>query len=186
MDLTFAEDSRIVRMMCVLAAAVICLAISFRFVLNQTLATVTNSVTGGLIVVENVDSILDNLDRLNINQRAFLSTGDDRFSEEVAESVIGISTNLESLKQISVNGEPLQRRVGKLSHRIDWALESVEKTYELQQSFGAGVAIALLDNDDAVTEAKIEALSLKKLATDGMFDRVRTQRKMRSVLEVLF
>jgi hypothetical protein len=32
----------------------------------------------------------------------------------------------------------------------------------------------------------MEAVSLKKLATDGMLDRVETERKMRSILEVLF
>ncbi len=155
MDLTSAEDSKIVRLLCGVMAAAICLSICFRYVLNHTLNQVTRSVTGGLIVVENVDSILDNLDRLNYNQRAYLSTGDDRFSEEVAQSVIGISASLESLKQITINGEPLQRRLTRLSHRIDWALDSVEKTYDLRQNFGSAVAIALLDNDDALDEAKM-------------------------------
>jgi CHASE3 domain sensor protein len=186
MDLISAEDSKIVRWACALAAATICLSICFRFVLNHTLTKVTNSVTGGLIVVETVDSMLDSLDRLNMNQRAYLSTGDERYSEEVAESVIAISADLEALKRISVNGEPLRRRIAKLSHRIDWALQSVEKTYELKQTVGSGVAIALLDNDDAIPEAKMDAVSLKKLATDGMFDRVETERKIRSILEVLF
>lgn len=186
MDLSSAEDSKMVKLMCGLAAAVICLSICFCFVLNHALTTVTNSVTGGLIVVENVDAIVDNLDRLNINQRAFLSTGDDRYSEEVAESVIAISTNLESLKQIWMKGEPLQRRVMKLSRQIDWALESVEKTYELQQNVSPAVAIAMLDNDDAMIEAKMQAQALKKAATDGMFDRVETERKLRAVLQVLF
>jgi len=186
MDLTSAEDSKFIRVLAILAAAVICLSICFRFVLNHTLNRVNNSVTGGLIVVENVDSILDNLDRLNNNQRAYLSTGDDRFSEEVAESVIAISSNLEALKRISVKGEPLQRRITTLSHQIDWVLDAMEKTYEIQQSAGTAVAIALLDNDESVTQAKMDAMSLKKLATDGMFDRVRTERRMRSVLDVLF
>jgi|SRR5579875_1306572 CHASE3 domain sensor protein len=186
MDLSSAEDSKIVRMMCGLAAAVICLTIGFRFVLNRALSKVTNSVTGGLIVVENVDSIVDNLDRLNINQRAFLSTGDDRYSEEVAESVIAISTSLEALKRICIKGEPLQRRVARLSRQIDWALESVEKTYELKQSISPAAAIALLDDDDALTEAKMQAQSLKKAATDGMFDRVETQGRLRAILQVLF
>jgi CHASE3 domain sensor protein len=186
MDLNSAEDSKIIRIACAVAAAIICLSICFRIVLNHTLTTVTRSVTGGLIAVESLDSISGNLDRLAINQRAFLSTGDDRFSEEVAESVIGISTDLEALKQVSIKGEPLQRRVGMLSRRIDWALGSVEKTYELQQNFGAAVAIALLDNDDSIEQAKLEARSIKKAATDGMFDRVQTERKMRSILEVLF
>jgi CHASE3 domain sensor protein len=186
MDLTSAEDSKIVRTSALLAAVVICLVICFHFVLNRTLNTVSNSVTGGLIVVENVDSIVDNLDRLNNNQRAYLSTGDDQYSEEVAESVIALSSDLEGLKQISVNGEPLQARISELSHRIDVALESMQKTYEIQKTAGSAVAVALLDNDDSVLDAKMDALSLKKLATDGMFDRVRTQRKMRSILQVLF
>jgi CHASE3 domain sensor protein len=186
MDLSSAEDSKIVRMVCGLAAATICLAICFRFVLNRALTKVTNSVTGGLIVVENVDSILDNLDRLNINQRAYLATGDDRYSEEIAESVIAISTDLEALKRIWIKGEPLQRRVKSLSRQIDWALESVEKSYELRQSISPAAAIALLDDDDALTEAKMQAIALKKAATDGMFDRVETQGKLRAILQVLF
>jgi CHASE3 domain sensor protein len=186
MDLSSAEDSKIVRMACGLAAAAICLSILFRFVLNHTLTKVTNSVTGGLIVVENVDSLVENLDRLNINQRAYLATSDDRYSEEVAESVITISTDLEALKGIWIKGEPLQRRVTKLSHQIDWALESVGKTYELQQDISPAVAIALLDNDDSLSEAKMQALALKKAATDSMFDRVETERKLRAILQVLF
>jgi CHASE3 domain sensor protein len=186
MDLSSAEDSKIVRTAGLLAAVVICLVISFHFVLNHTLSRVSNSVTGGLIVVENVDSIVDNLDRLNNNQRAYLSTGDDQYSEEVAESVIAITSNLEALKQISVNGQPLARRINELSHQIDWVLDSMEKSYEVQKTAGSAVAIALLDNDDAVMDAKMNALSLKKVATDGVFDRVRTERKMRSILQVLF
>lgn len=142
--------------------------------------------TGSLIVVENCDSLLDDLDRLGDNQRAYLSTGDDRYSEAVAESVIEISTGLEALKQISIRGESLRRRVRKLSGKIDWALASVEKSYELQKTVGSGVAIALLDNDDAFEEAKLEAVSVKKLATDGMLDRMETERQMRSILQVLF
>lgn len=186
MDLVSAEDSKIVRMFCVLAASVICLSICFRFVLDHTLNKVTNSVTASLIVVENCDAILDALDRLNINQRAFLSTADERYSEAVAESVISISTNLESLKQISVRGESLRLRVHKLSGKIDYALASIEKSYELKQTVGSAVAIALIDNDEALEEAKAEAMGLKKLATDGMLNRFETQRKFRSILEVLF
>ena len=186
MDLVSAEDSKLVRVVCILAAAFICLSICFRFVLNRALTTVSNSMTGSLIIVENCDSLLADLDRLSDNQRAYLSTGDERYSEEVAESVIEISTNLEALKQVSVRGESLRRRVHKLSGKIDWALASVGKSYDLQRTVGSGVAIALLDNDDALADAKMEAASLKKLATDGMFDRVENQRKIRSILQVLF
>jgi CHASE3 domain sensor protein len=185
-DLNSAEDSKIVKMACALAAAVMCLAICFRLVLNHTLTKFTVSLTEGLVVADDIDSILDDLDLLGINQRAFLSSGDDRFSDDVAESVTGLISHLESLKQVSVNGEPLRRRTGKLSHSIDWVLESVGKSFELQQTSGSAVAIAALDNDDAIKDAKMEALALKTLATNGVFDRMRSEREMRSILEVLF
>jgi CHASE3 domain sensor protein len=187
MDITEAEDSKIIRMTAGLVVAVICLSIGFGLVLDRSLNRVSRSVTANLIVVENVDSMVDNLDRLNMNQRAFLSTGDDRYSEEIAESVMAISASLEALKQVSINGEPLRQRwVSRLSQRVDWALGSVEKTYEMKRLAGAEVAIVLLDNDITVEEAKMEALSLKRQATDGMFDRVESQEKMRSILQVLF
>jgi CHASE3 domain sensor protein len=187
MDLTEAEDSKIIRTLGILAAVIICLSIGFRLVLNHSLARVTNSVTAGLIVVENVDSILDNLDRLSMNQRAYLATGDDRYSEQIAESVMAISTDLEALKQVSVKGEPLRRQwVTRLSQRIDWALDSVQQTYELKRLSGAEVAIVLLDNDVAIDEARMEASELKKVATDGMFDRMENERTTDSILHVLF
>lgn len=186
MDFASVEDSRIVKTVCSLALAAVCLTMWFRFVLNRTLNTVSRSLTGGLIVVENIDSITHNLDALSVNQRAFLSTGDELFAVQIAESVMAIGNNLESLKQISVNGKPLRPKVTSLSHRINWALDSIERTYDLQQHSGTEAAIALLDNGDALWDAKREALSLKQVATDGIFGRVQTERGVNSILEELF
>jgi CHASE3 domain sensor protein len=186
MDLTSAEDSKTVRVACGLVLALIYLAIWFRFVVNGTVTKVALSMTGGLSLIENIDSVMNNLDRLSMNQRAYLYTGDERFAGQVAQSIMAIANNLTSIKHISVNDEPLQRKATILSHSIDWALESIGKTYDLQEHFGSGPAIALLDHDNAVEDAKEEALSLKKVATDGMFERVRTEHEIRSILEELF
>jgi CHASE3 domain sensor protein len=91
--------------------AIICLAIWFRFVVNRTVTKVAHSMTGGLSLIDNIDSVMNNLDRLSMNQRAFLYTGDERFAGQVAESIMAISNNLESLKQISLNDESLERKV---------------------------------------------------------------------------
>jgi CHASE3 domain sensor protein len=189
-DLEDAEDSKIVRTLCGLALVGLCLTVGFRFAfnhtLNHTLTKVSDSLTGGLEVVEHADGILDDLDRLNINQRAYLATGDERFSEDVVESVIGIRSHLESLEQFGGKGPQFRDRVEELHHKVDWVLNAVGKSNELQQSAGVAVAMALLDDDDSIGDAKLDAIALKKWATEGVFDRVRRERKAHSVLEVLF
>jgi CHASE3 domain sensor protein len=186
MDLTTAEDSKIVRIACGLALATVCLALCSRLALNHTFVEVRRSVVGGLTVVEKIDSITDNLDRLTMNQRAFLLTGDDRFAVGVAESVMVMSFDLDTLERISTNRALLQSYVAILSHRIDLTLDSIRKSYDLQQHLGAGAAIALLDSDAAADDAKQEAFSLKRAATEGMFDHVQTECRISSILKVLF
>jgi CHASE3 domain sensor protein len=185
MDLTTAEDSKIVRIACGLALATVCLALCSRLALNHTFVEVRCSVVGGLTVVEKIDSITDNLDRLTMNQRAFLLTGDDRFAVGVAESVMVMSFDLDTLERIPTS-TLLQSYIAVLSHRIDLTLDSIRKSYELQRHLGAGAAIALLDSDAAADDAKQEAFSLKRAATDGMFDHVQTECRISSILKVLF
>jgi CHASE3 domain sensor protein len=186
MDLTSAEDSNAVRIACGLVLAIICIAMCSRFALNHTFIKVEHSVAGGLTVVETIDSIVENLDLLTMNQRAFLYTGDEHFTEEVAVSVMTMDHDIDTLEQISTNRALLRSYVTILSHRIKLALDSIRETYDLQQHFGATVAIALLDDDDAIDSAKQEALSIKRVATDGMFDRVQTECRLRSILGLLF
>jgi CHASE3 domain sensor protein len=186
MDLTSTADSKAVRIACALALATICLAISFRSALRHSSVTVKRSVVSGVTAVEKIDSIMSNLNRLTVNQRAFLSTGDEYFTEEVAESIMTMSHDIDTLTQISTNRAPLQRYVTTLSHRLKLAMDSIRETYDLQQHFGSTVAIEVLDDDDAVDNAKQTALLLKRIATDGMFDRVKTEYGWGSFLNVLF
>jgi CHASE3 domain sensor protein len=186
MDLSTAEDSAIVRIGFGLALVVICLAIGFRFALNRSLTKVSNSLIGGFLILDHVDNILDDLDRLSLNQRAFLSTGDERFSQDVVESVMGIERQIDSLQQIARKGARLHAPVNQLARAIDWALDSLGRSNELEQTSGAAVAIALLDNDESIEDAKEVAQELRRQATDGVFDRVRTERKIKSILDVLF
>jgi CHASE3 domain sensor protein len=186
MELNAAEDSNLVRLACGLALAIACLVLSIRFALGRAFLETRRSVIGVLIVVEKTDSITGNLDRLATNQRAFLSTGDERFGVEVAESVMALSYDLETLEQISANLAPVRRRVTALSHRIDLAFASIRKTYDLQQRLGSGAAIAMLNRDGAVDDAKQEAVVLKRAATERMFDRVEMESRPGSILRVFF
>jgi CHASE3 domain sensor protein len=186
MDPFSAEDSWIIKAGCALALVTICLALGFHYAFNRTLSTVDASVTGGFLVVDHVDAIVDDLDRLTLNQRAFLGTGDERFSQDVVESVMGIERNLDSLAQLKNHGPRLRLDFTRLEQAVGWALDSLGKSNDLNQSMGSGIAIALLDNDDSIADAKSVAQQLRKEVTDGVFNRFRKQRKMRTILDVLF
>jgi CHASE3 domain sensor protein len=186
MDLSAAEDSYVVRLACGLALAIGGLILCARFALDRTFIEVRRAVIGGLIVVEKADSITGDLDRLATSQRAFLSTGDERFAVEVAESIMALSYDLGTLEQISGNLAPARSYVAVLSHRVDLALASIRKTYDLQQRLGSGAAIAMLNDNCAVDDAKQEAVLLKRAATGGMFGRVQMDCRLSSILEVLF
>ena len=175
-----------VKVGCALVLVAVCLAIGFHYAFNRTLTKVNASVTGGFLVVDHVDAIVDNLDRLTLNQRAFLGTGDERFSQDVVESIMGIERNLDSLEQLKNRSPRLRLDITKLERSIGWAFDSLGKSNDLNQTLGSGIAIALLDNDDSIADAKLVAQELRKEVTDGVFDRFRTQRRMRAILDILF
>lgn len=186
MDLNSAEDSILVRMMFGLTVAVLCLSIGFHHALKRTLARVSDSLVTSLVVVDHVDNIMNQLDRLTTDQRAFLSTGDDRFSEIVVESIMGIDRNLESLEVEAKKDHRLLEPVGKLSQSINWVMDSMGKSFQVQQTAGAAVAIAYLDDDASVDGAKDDAARLRRLATESLFAGVRSESRMKSILNVLF
>ncbi len=186
MDLSSGEDSATVRIGSGLALVALCLAIGFHYALNRALTRVGASMNGAFLVVDDVDSILDGLDRLSLNQRFFLRTGDLRFSQDVYESITRIQRHMDSLRSVAQKGNRLRGPIAKLARAIDWALDSLRRSNDLEKSEGSAEAIALLDKDESIAEAEKEAEQLRKLATEGVFDRVRTERKMKSILDVLF
>ncbi|MGO9057320.1 MAG: CHASE3 domain-containing protein [Candidatus Binataceae bacterium] len=188
MDLDSGEDSKIVRIASGLAVITICLAIGFRSALNRSLSKLGPSLKWGFAVVEQADDILDDLDRLRISQRAFLFTGEDRFSQSVIESATGLIEHVDALKDFPAQSPALRHQIMRLSHSVDWVLDTVGQSNDLQQSLGTAVALALLDEDGdhSIQDARLDAVELKKLVTSRVVDRVSIERKLRSVLDVLF
>ena len=188
MDLNSAEDSNLVKAAAASAVVIICLAIGFGFALNRTLGLVGRSLTRGFIVVEHVDDLVDELDRLNVDQRALLATGGDRYSEGVAESVTGMLSHVSALQGLHFHDQALNLQIVRVSHSVNWVLDLVGQINDLQQLYGTQVAMALLDADGetSIQTAKMEAKQLKRLTTEHVMYRVRGERKLRSVLEVVF
>jgi CHASE3 domain sensor protein len=188
MDLNSVEDSAIVRMAAGVALIAICLAIGFRSALSLSLGKVATSLTRGVTVVEKVDDIVDDLDRLRVSQRAFLCTGEDRFAQGVIESATELIENVGDLKQLTAPSSALARQIAHVSHSVDSALELVGESNDLQHYFGTDAAVTLLDDDGdhSIESAETDAIALKKLATSRVLERVRIEGKLRSVLEVVF
>jgi CHASE3 domain sensor protein len=188
MDLNSVEDSTILRMAAGVAVIAICLTIGFRSALSLSLGKVVISVTRGVTVVEKVDDIVDDLDRLRVSQRAFLSTGEDRFAQGVIESVTELIENVGVLKQLTAPGSALARQITRVSQSIDLAIELVGESNDLQHYFGTEAAVTLLDDDGdhSIESAETEAIQLKKLAAAHVLERARAEGRLRSVLEVVF
>jgi CHASE3 domain sensor protein len=188
MDLNSVENSMIVRMAAGAAAIAICLAIGFRSALSLSLGKIVTSLTRGITVVEKVDDIVNDLDRLRVSQRAFLDTGEDPFAQGVIESATGLIENVAVLKQLTAPSAALARQIARVSHSVDWALELVGESNDLQHYFGTAAAVTLLDEDGdrTIESAETDAIQLKKLATSHVLDRVRTEGRLRSILNVVF
>ena len=167
MDLTSIEDSMSVRIAAGVAVTAICLAIGFRSALSLSLGKIVISLTRGVTVVEKVDDIVDDLDRLRVSQRAFLYTGEDRFAQGVIESATGLIENVSALKQLTAPSSALARQIARVSHSVDWALDLVGESNDLQHYFGTAAAVTLLDDDGdhSIGSAETAAMQLKKLAT---------------------
>ena len=188
MDLDSLEDSIVVKMAAGIAVIAICLAIGFRCALSRSLGKIDLSLTRGVTVVEHVDDILDDLDRLELSQRAFLHTGEDRFSEGVVESATDLLQHVDLLKQLPGQSAALSQQIAQMSHSVDSAMNLVGESNDLKHYFGTDAALALLDEagDRSIQDAQWNAAKLKKLATARVLDRVRGERKLRAVLDVLF
>ncbi len=93
-----------------------------------------------------------------------------RFTQDVVESVMGIERHLDSLDQLKPRGARVRNAITKLERSVAWALDSLGKSNDLNQSMGSGIAIALLDNDDSIDDAKRVAQELRKEVSDGVFD----------------
>jgi hypothetical protein len=181
-----AEDSRVVRLGSALALVILCLEIGFHYALNRALTRVSNSMNCALLVFDDVDSIVDGLDRLSLNQRFLIRTGDPRFAQDMYESVMGIERQMDSLRQVARKGSKLGGPIAELDRAVDLALSSLRRSNEVERSEGSAAAIRLLDKDGSIAEARREAQQLRNLAANGVFDRVRAERGMKSIFDLLF
>ncbi len=188
MNLDSADDSNLLRLAAGAVLLIICLATAFSLALDRIFSKVSKSLVSSFAAVEHADDIVDDLDRLRIDQRAFLSTGEDCYSEDIIESATQIISHIDALEQLPVHGQALSRQIARLSDSVHSALNVVGLSNNLQQDWGTAAALALLDRDgyNAIETARMDAVEVRRLATDRAMHRVSVDRKPRSVLGTLF
>lgn len=185
MDTECAEDSKIVKMLFGFALVALCMGIGAHTVLDRELARLGESMTESDMVVENVDEIVDDLNRLDISMRAFLSAGDGRFSDDVVLSVTAVEVHMESLQQVAVKRRRFKRSVARLNHMVKLTLDSAGKPPRVRHALGTGNIIASLDQTSALACARIEAAEVKDEARQDVLSVIHTQRGAASLLDLL-
>jgi CHASE3 domain sensor protein len=114
-----------------------------------------------LMIQGELDDLTSTVDRLSIDQQAFMSTGDDRFQDGVYASIVTLDRRLAGLNA-SMAGNAVQRaRLVRLSAAIKQVVDAVAQSYEVKDARGAAAALAFLDtNDAAISAAKSRAAEL--------------------------
>ena len=161
-------------------------SMSFSYLHNRTAAKERAALTTNLDVMENVDWMLANTDRLTVDLRAFLVTGDDQLSDEVIETMMALDQRVSDLQRLTSGNELQHPAVVKLERGFQRLFDLVGQSYEIKRLLGAPIALDLLDTGGAVAEVDFEATQVRMNAVIGILGVVRRQRTSGTVLEALF
>ncbi len=112
------------------------------------------------------------MDRLGIDQRAFLSIGDHRFLEGVWSGTVSLERHLDSTRALTAN-EAQRARAARLPATVRQVLDSVALSYDIKDARGARAALAFFDAHESVIAAtRSQAEELKTWIVRDTFDQI--------------
>jgi CHASE3 domain sensor protein len=150
---------------------------SFANAYDRSLTKVDDSVTRGFMLVEQLSAVLDVLGRLNVDQQAFLSTGDARFQDGVVESAETLTLRIGGLNAHAARNNLHSPLLAGLSHSLDLVLASVGESDKIRASRGRAAALAYFEStQDVISEARWQADRLKEEIAGSVSDRIRSAR----------
>jgi len=154
---------------------------------SQRLADMDNSYNRGFSAVYVLDDITAAVDRLGTNQRAFLSTSDLRFSDEIWMNIVNLGHDLAVLKGLAARNPIPAARVAQLSAAIGQVQDSIAHCDDLRDTRGKRAALACLDSDEtAFAEATSRSIELKTAIIQDIINRNRNARRGDSLLRAVF
>lgn len=153
---------------------------------DRSLATVSDSFTHGFMLLGRLESIVDALDRLGVDQRAFLSTGDERFQDGVIENAESLEIDIDVLNALAATGKS-QRALVSLSRSIRQVLDLVGESDGIRDVRSSAAAAAFFESkDSALSLAKWQADQLRIEITRGMSGRIIKARRYHALFEGFF
>jgi CHASE3 domain sensor protein len=160
--------------------------ISLGYAYERSLARVNDCFNQGFVVVGRLDAIVGALDRLNVNQQAFLSTGDDHFLQDVWESARSLDNNIAWLDSFAARNALPRAPLTGMSRAIKQVLKLVGESYDVRDMRGRPAARAFFAAREAtIAGAKSRADELTVEVTKGISDRIRTARGTNLLLEAI-
>ncbi|HKD68865.1 MAG TPA: hypothetical protein VKB84_18620 [Candidatus Binataceae bacterium] len=140
---------------------------------SQSMAAMNDSFNRGLSAVYLLDDVRNNVDRISIDQRAFLSTTDLRFLDGVWSSALNLDRHLEAISALAGTDGEQRAGAARLSGATRQVLECVARSYDIRDVRGSRAALAFFDaHEDVISEAKAQADQLKIGIVLNISDRI--------------
>jgi CHASE3 domain sensor protein len=128
---------------------------------SHSLTQMDNSYNRGFDAIDLLDDITGALDRLALDQRVFLSTGEQQFVDGIWNSTVALDRDIATLNSFPATNTIPRAEVARLSAGLKQALKSVADCDEIMDARGRRAALAFFDrNDGALIQARSEAASL--------------------------
>src|SRR5262249_38068642 len=129
---------------------------------ERTLARVNDFFTEVSMIMDQLDEINDDLNRLGIDQQAFLSTGEMRFQDAVIESAERLTIPTGMLKSLAASHQIQRPLLASLSRSVDQVVGLVGESDEIAAKHGGPAAVAFFETTEAeIYQAKQEAEDLR-------------------------
>ncbi len=141
---------------------------------GQSLATVNDSFDQGFMVEAQLGAILSSLERLSVDQRAFLSTGETRFQDGVIESAETLELDLDQLNSMAASRQLRRAPLAGLSGSIKRILAVMGESDQIRDARGTAAAVAFFDSKEpAMSLAKWQADQLRIAISRRIAERIR-------------
>jgi CHASE3 domain sensor protein len=153
---------------------------------EQSLAKVNDSFDEGFMVVGQIGTILSSLDRLTVDQRAFLSTGETRFQDGVVESAETLELDADKLNTMAASSGLLRAPLIGLSASIQQILASVGESDKIRDARGTNAAVSFFDSKEpAMSLAQGRADHLRIEISRRVAERIRGAHSANALVEAL-
>lgn len=153
---------------------------------SQNLANVDSFYTRSLCDVDLLDNVVNAIDRLDVDQRAVLSSGDQRFSDGVWASVVELDRHSAELKALADRNPARGARAAQLSASLRQVLDLAARSDDIKDTRGRRAALAFFDASEGVISlAKSQAGELKEDLLRSLRDQVLKASTGNSLLKAM-